>query len=351
VSHRPPLRPALLGLTVGALATGGLVLAPAASAAPSTTVVINEVYGGGGNSGATYTNDFVELHNLGSAPVDLSTWSVQYAAASGTSWQKTTLSGSIAPGGYYLVQEGKGTGGSTALPTPDATGAIAMSATAGKVALTTSTDTLAGSAPSGTAVQDFVGFGGANAYEGSGPTTAPSNTTSVSRTGADTDDNEADFATGAPTPQNSGGTSTPPGGGTDPGTPACDSPTVTIGSVQGPGAASPVAGSTVTVAGTVVGDLQEGGFGGVFVQDAGDQNPATSDGVFVFGTGLPALALGDAVVVRGKVSEYNGLTEVGSPTAIVCGHPGLPAATTLPLPSSDAEREALRACSWRRPRT
>ena len=104
------------------------------AAAVSTGVVISQVYGGGGNSGATLKNDFIELFNRGSAAIDVSAWSVQYASMLGTSWQRTNLSGSIAPGQYYLVQEAAGAGGTTNLPTPDATGTIAMSATAAKVA-------------------------------------------------------------------------------------------------------------------------------------------------------------------------------------------------------------------------
>src|SRR5690606_30091712 len=57
----------------------------------------------------------------------------------------------------------------------------------------------------------------------------------------------------------------------------CDAQPVTIGSVQGSGATTPVAGSTVLIEGTVVGDFQSGGFDGYYVQDAGDGNPATSD--------------------------------------------------------------------------
>src|SRR5215217_3892357 len=108
-------------------------LAPMAHAAPSTTVVISQVYGGGGNSGATYKNDFIELFNRGTSTVSLAGWSVQYASATGTTWQSTPLTGSIAPGQYYLVQEAVGTGGTVSLPTPNATGTILMSATAGKV--------------------------------------------------------------------------------------------------------------------------------------------------------------------------------------------------------------------------
>lgn len=205
--HRQPTSPldrlrrlAALGL---ALACAG----PALAASPD--VVISQVYGGGGNSGSTYQNDFIELHNRGSAPVSLAGWSVQYASATGTSWQVTGLAGvTLQPGQYYLVQEAAGSGGTTSLPAPDTTGAIAMAATAGKVALVTGTTALAcGSSCAGNAaVRDYVGYGAtANNYEGSGPAPAPSNTASVQRAGngcSDSDHNGADFATGAPVPRN-----------------------------------------------------------------------------------------------------------------------------------------------------
>src|SRR6185436_4721208 len=43
-------------------------------------VVISQVYGGGGNAGAVYTNDFIEIFNRGTTTVDLSGWSVQQNA-------------------------------------------------------------------------------------------------------------------------------------------------------------------------------------------------------------------------------------------------------------------------------
>jgi uncharacterized protein len=174
--------------------------------ANSHSVVISQVYGGGGNSGATYTHDFVELFNRGTTSVSLNGWSVQYASATGTTWQQTILSGTLQPGQYYLVQQAQGAGGTTPLPTPNATGTIAMGATAGKVALVSNTTALSGSCPTGGSIVDFVGFGTtANCFEGSGPTPAPSNTNAVLR-GAngctDTDSNSADFTAGAPTPRN-----------------------------------------------------------------------------------------------------------------------------------------------------
>src|SRR4051794_11296907 len=85
-------------------------------------VVISQIYGGGGNSGATLTNDFIELYNRGADPVSLAGWSVQYASATGTSWQVTNLAGTIEAGHYYLVAEAQGAAGTQDLPAPDATG-------------------------------------------------------------------------------------------------------------------------------------------------------------------------------------------------------------------------------------
>ncbi|CAD0304080.1 lamin tail domain-containing protein [Xanthomonas hortorum] len=168
-------------------------------------VVISQVYGGGGNSGATLRSDFIELHNIGSATVSLDGWSVQYASAAGSSWQVTPLAGNVPAGGYYLVKQADGSGGSVALPTPDATGTTAMSGTAGKVALSSTAAALSGACPTGNA--DLVGYGSnASCAEGNAPTPAPSNTLAVLRGGegcTDTDNNAADFSTGAPAPRNS----------------------------------------------------------------------------------------------------------------------------------------------------
>lgn len=170
-------------------------------------VVISQLYGGGGNSGATYTHDFIELFNRGTAPVSLNGWSVQYTSATGTTWQITNLTNvTLQPGQYYLIQEAVGAGGTTALPTPDAIGTIAMSATAGKLALVNVTTALTGACPTGATIEDFVGFGTtANCFEGAGPAPAPSNTLSDLRALAgctDTNVNSTDFTTAAPTPRN-----------------------------------------------------------------------------------------------------------------------------------------------------
>lgn len=193
--------PTLLILAVALVAAAPSAGAPAAPAA----VVLAEIYGGGGNSGAPYTHDFVELLNVSTAPVSLNGWSIQYASAAGTSWSVTALPNlSLSPGQHFLVQEASGGPAGSALPPPDATGTIAMAATAGKVALVASTTPLTGGCPSG--ALDLAGYGSsASCFEGSGPAPAASNTTSVGRIDAgrrDTDDNAADFAAGPPDPQN-----------------------------------------------------------------------------------------------------------------------------------------------------
>ena len=176
------------------------------AAAVSTTVVISQVYGGGGNAGATFKNDFIELFNRGATTLNLTGWSVQYGSATGSTWSPTPLSGTIQPGQYYLVQEAPGAGGSVNLPTPDATGSIAMGATAGKVILANVATPLSGSCPSGAAVVDLVGYGTtANCFEDGAATAAPSNTTAVLRAEigcTDSDSNASDFAVVAPSPRN-----------------------------------------------------------------------------------------------------------------------------------------------------
>jgi len=187
---------------LAALCAAALALSGTAGA----QVVISQVYGGGGNSGAPLRNDFIELFNAGSTAVDLSTYSVQYASSAGTSWQRTNLTGTLQPGQFYLVQQGAGSNtAAAALPTPDASGAIAMSGTAGKIALVANQAALTGACPGAAdGVMDFVGFGGANCSE-TAPTATLSNTTAAIRKGAgctDSGNNSADFDVATPTPRN-----------------------------------------------------------------------------------------------------------------------------------------------------
>jgi hypothetical protein len=206
-----------------------LVLAAAGGAhAASSSVVVSQLFAGGGNSGAPYTNDFVELFNRGSTAVDLTGYAVQYAPATSTSWQATPLAGTLQPGRYYLVQLASSASVGAALPAPDATGTTNLAASGGKVALTSTTGALscgasAGSCSATSGVVDLVGYGAASDFEGAGSVSALSATTAAVRAGGgcvDTDSNSSDFTTAAPSPRNTASTAQPcagSGGGTSTG--------------------------------------------------------------------------------------------------------------------------------------
>lgn len=270
-------------------------------------VVVSQVYGGGGNSGATLRNDFVELFNNGTDPVDLNGWTVQYASSAGSTWQRTNLSGEIAAGGYYLVQHAAGSGGTADLPTPDAVGTIAMSGTAAKVALVNAATALVGACPSADAsVVDLVGYGTSASCALGSPTSNLSNTNAALRKEdgcTNTRNNNADFSIAAPTPRNSAAPIKD-----------CDAPppppppvvAIAIHALQGASNSSPVVGEVVAIEGIVTARK----FNGFFVQAPAseeDTDPLTSEAVFVFTTsaGAPVEAqVGNRVQVRGTVAEF-----------------------------------------------
>ena len=193
----------MLGLLC--MLSGLAAFAPPALA--QAALVISQVYGGGGNRGATMQNDFVELFNRGDAPVRLDGLSLQYASASGTRWSgRVDLPAQVLqPGQYFLIELASGTGGTKSLPAPDASGDIALSATAGKLALVTGGSPIDGRCPAATRIVDLVGYGGADCAE-TAPLVALAADRSGMRTGggcSDSDNNAADFSTTAPLPRNS----------------------------------------------------------------------------------------------------------------------------------------------------
>ena len=176
---------------------------------PVDHIVISQIYGGGGNSGATYTHDYVELYNPSGVSFNLAGWSLQYASATGTSWtNKQPLGGLIAPGEYFLVRLASGGAVGSPLPvSPNISGDINLSATAGKVALVSNSINLTGTCPNGvdSDIVDFVGYGTtANCWEGAGRAPGLNNTAANFRKvngTQDTNQNNDDFQSLVPNPR------------------------------------------------------------------------------------------------------------------------------------------------------
>jgi predicted extracellular nuclease len=284
-----------------ALIAAAALAAPANAAAVSDTIVISEVQLRGADGG---NDEFVELRNVSSAPVAIGGWALQgCAGASGApSTRATVPAGTTVPAGaaYLFVNDagslrsgadqGYGTGFADDGGVRIVNGGTVVDGVANQ-------DASADQCREGTGLSFPTTNGPANAFE---------------RT-QDTDDNAADFdGPKAPDPQNSGGDVEEP----------VDEP-VLIHEVQGAGAASPIAGQTVTIEGVVTGVDDEIGanFERVFPGDAGifvqeepadaDADPATSEGVFV-GFVRPRSAYPPGTVVRlaGRVVEQFNETRI-----------------------------------------
>jgi Lamin Tail Domain len=178
-------------------------------------IVINEIYTGGGILGATLTNDFVELKNIGNTTQTLTGATIQYGPVSGAFTQYHTLPTiSLLPGQTYLIQEGGDGGGIINLLNPnlvvnvvlnfDGSGPVVgiglgLALTSGKVALASNATQVTG--PTASNVLDFVGYGLANQYEGAGAAPSPSILNSITRVSGDTNNNNVDFTVTLPSPQ------------------------------------------------------------------------------------------------------------------------------------------------------
>jgi len=355
-------------------ATALLAAIAAPSFASTQGVVISQVFGGNGTGTANgFMSDYVELFNASAAPVSIDGWSLQYASATGSgnfgSNGVTALSGTLQPGQYWLVKLSSSTSGNP-LPTPDNSGGLSLAAGAGKVVLANSTTGLAcnaattsapgatpvttSCAPFAASIVDLVGYGAANYAEGGHATPTLGSTLAAFRKNggcADTDDNASDFITGAPAPRNSVTTPAPCAGGTP--SPPAPAPSPTPASkaiyqIQGSGSTSPLVGQVVSTSGVIT-RVDNNGF---FMQDVtGDNDAATSDGIFVFTSALSGLAAGQMVQVTATVQEFNvgaatnadtashTVTELGNVTAVTVigtGYSVAPVHLWLPLPAGDS---------------
>ena len=306
-------RKSLGGAFAIALAAGTVsVVAPTASAAPDgSNVVINEVYGGGGNSGAKFNKDFVELYNPTDQPIDVTGWTFEQRSTGDNVGNTHTLSGVVPAKSTFLITSTPGSNGDAITDADDTTAKFNFSGKGAIAVLLDSADD----------VVDLVGWGDASRAEGA-PANGTANATSIQRStlGVDTDNNAADFVVATPTPSGSGQAPVDPApeDPTDP-TPQPEQPQpgeiTPIAEIQGTGAKSPLEGKTVTTEGVVTAVYDEGGKNGFFLQTAGTgtaKNPGdASDGIFVYMGGNQNFPkTGDSVQVTGSVSEYYSQTQI-----------------------------------------
>jgi len=273
----------------------------------SPNVVISQFQAGG----TTNANDeFVELHNIGSAPVDLNGYRVVYRSSSGSNdvgpfatWTTSTV---LQPGQYYLIASTAFTGTVTPDITYDpATCLCSMSATAGGLAVRN------GAQNTGTII-DAVGWGGASNifFEGT-RTAAPANSTSQARqlNGCkDTDNNSADFSNLNPSaPRNkSTAVNSCSGGGSNlfaaldanPSTVAPGGNTLLTVTVI-PATTPPSTGITVTGDLTAIG----GAANQSFFDDGTNGDAAAGDNIFSYRAAIPADLPGSVKNIAAAASD------------------------------------------------
>ncbi|MEU6932042.1 endonuclease/exonuclease/phosphatase family protein [Streptomyces sp. NPDC046374] len=112
---------------------------------------------------------------------------------------------------------------------------------------------------------------------------------------------------------------------------------VRIHDIQGTTRVSPLAGKPVAGVTGIVTGVRTYGSRGFWMQDPqADDNPATSEGIFVFTSSVPTVAVGDSVSVNGSVTEYvpgglnsgnQSLTQISKPVVTV-----LSKGNTVPAP-------------------
>jgi DNA/RNA endonuclease G (NUC1) len=290
----------------------------------SQTIVISQVFGGGGSAGAPYTHDFVEIFNRSASPVNLGSWSVQYASASGSNWLPASPLPNfiLQPGRYFLIQFASNGANGSPLPAPDFIAPVIqpegfipnLSGTTGKLALVNTAGRLAASVcPTDPAIVDFVGYGASpTCFEGPGPAPAISVTTALKRNAdgcSDLDRNNTDFAVVAPAPRNSASTANTCnlGGILQAGI------TANPNTVTPPGntliAVSVIPATTPPSTGlTVVGNLSDigGPISQPFFDDGTNGDVTPGDNVYSFMATVPAGVSGGSRTASAVVSDAEG---------------------------------------------
>jgi predicted extracellular nuclease len=302
-----------------------LAIAPAAAAqsAPPGEIVISEFRTRGPAGG---NDEFIELRNRSSQPVDISGWRLQgCASGSGAASNRATVGSEVrlAAGASYLFANDAAAGYSGSVEPDETYGTGITDFAAGNQSGILIVDDEG-------VIRDGVGSPASPCREGTGFTTPTANgDNSFERLGGttDTNDNASDFTGPKPgDPQSSGGNTTgePPISG------------LRIHDIQGRQHLSPYRGSFAL---DVPGVVTARRFNGFYFQDAQpDADDRTSEGIFVFTGGTPpaAAAVGSAVLVSGRVTEFRaGCTPSCTPPDFPAGEFGSSAFPNLSITELD----------------
>jgi len=160
-----------------------------------TPIIIYEVYGGGGNTSATYNQDYVILYNTTNAAISLSGYSIQYKGTS--TYSVLSLSGTIQSHNYFVIGLASGSVGSSLPITPQVSGGLNIAQTSGHIALVSNTTAIA--SISDPDIIDFLGYGtAATEFETASTATLSSSLSAKRNSFVDTNDNSLDFTVGTP---------------------------------------------------------------------------------------------------------------------------------------------------------
>ncbi|WP_185994656.1 ExeM/NucH family extracellular endonuclease [Nocardioides campestrisoli] len=337
------------------LLTGGLVAAalaaPATAVAAPTELLLSEYVEGSSN------NKAVEVYNGTGAPVDLAAQGYalrMFFNGSATAGLTVPLTGTVAAGDVFVLAHASAS--PEILQQADQTSGAAFFNGDDALVLV-----------KGDAVVDSLGQVGVDPGTewGTGLTSTADNTLrrKASVTAGDLDPGDtfdpglewdgfetntfdglgSHLGTGPVDPED------PPAEGPSP---LCGDEATAVGAVQGTGAATPVS-EPVALEGVVVGDHEGPAprLRGFYLQDEGDGDSATSDGIFVFNGGADEVALGDRVRVVGTPAEFQDQTQVSATSVEVCGTGASVAPAEVTFPATAAELERVEGMLVRVPQT
>ncbi|WP_297750500.1 ExeM/NucH family extracellular endonuclease [uncultured Tessaracoccus sp.] len=339
-----PGRKTVAGLLATSVMAASWLLPMSANAA-ATDLIISEYVEGSSSKKA------VEIYNGTESAVDLSEYSIELYTNGKTSPNNTmTLQGKLAPGTTYVIVNAQA--GAELRSKGQAQGAITNFNGDDILVL-----------KKGDAVVDSIGQIGSMEKWGADVTLVRK----PSVTAGDTNPNDAFDVTvewekqpkdtfdglGSHTMD---GTSAPTDPEPDPEpepSDLCTAEVTKIGAVQGEGDKTPMGGKEVTIRGTVVGDFQEGGFNGFYLQDEGDNNDATSDGIFIHDEkkSVGEISVGDKVAVTGTAGEHYSMTQVKVTKGAKCGTAELPDPTVIDFPNTEFEKYEGMLVTFAKPLT